>query len=225
MIRYASISERGKRSDNEDAFKIAHIHDNQLMAIVCDGLGGHPMGEVASALIAESMCRYYNEHRQATDIPQMIIDACKTGMDNLNARADVLNHVNMGTTMVQAVISGNILTIAHIGDSRCYVVRKNGGLIHQTKDHTKLIYGRDVLDRCFIAYNDNAATPDIVQIEIKTGDRILLCSDGLYKSIVPEILTARMTDDKSPEEILDVFAFLCEKNSDDNYTGILISIE
>lgn len=53
----------------------------------------------------------------------------------------------------------------------------------------------------------------------------LICSDGLYKSIAPNILTARMIDDKSPEEILDTFAFLCEKNGDDNYTGILAIIE
>ncbi len=53
----------------------------------------------------------------------------------------------------------------------------------------------------------------------------MLCSDGLYKSMSPEILKARMMDDKTPEEILDVYDFLCEKNGDDNYTAILAIVE
>ena len=74
-------------------------------------------------------------------------------------------------------------------------------------------------------YKPEAAVPDIAQFEIKSGDRILLCSDGLYKSMSPEILKARMMDDKTPEEILDVYDFLCEKNGDDNYTAILAIVE
>ena len=69
------------------------------------------------------------------------------------------------------------------------------------------------------------AVPDIRQIQLKAGDRILLCSDGLYKSMAPDILQARMLDDKPLEEILDVFDFLCQKQCDDNYTAILIEIE
>ena len=57
------------------------------------------------------------------------------------------------------------------------------------------------------------------------GDRILLCSDGLYKSMAPYILQARMLDEKPLEDILDVFDFLCQKQGDDNYTAILIEIE
>ena len=53
----------------------------------------------------------------------------------------------------------------------------------------------------------------------------MLCSDGIYKSMPPEILKARMMDNKSPEQILDVFDFLCEKNGDDNYTAILAIVE
>lgn len=54
------------------------------------------------------------------------------------------------------------------------------------------------------------------------GDRLLLCSDGLYKSIGIDILLAKMTDEKSPEEILAAYDLICEKYGDDNYTAILI---
>lgn len=109
-----------------------------------------------------------------------------------------------------ACIDGNIVTVGHVGDSRCYLVRKSGEIVYQTADHTKLSFGWEVLDKCFLAYTPDIATPEIKQFEVEEGDRILICSDGLYKSIAPDILTARMADDKSPEQILDTFAFLCE---------------
>ena len=55
-------------------------------------------------------------------------------------------------------------------------------------------------------------------------DRILVCSDGLYKSMPPEILKERMMDDKPLADILDVYDFLCYKNGDDNYTAVLIEV-
>ena len=66
------------------------------------------------------------------------------------------------------------------------------------------------------------AVPDIRQIQLQTGDRVLLCSDGLYKSMAPDILQARMMDGKPLEEILDFYDFLCKKQGDDNYTAILM---
>lgn len=154
-----------------------------------------------------------------------INEACKFASHNLDAKGDQFNHVEMGTTLVMAWIEGNTITIAHIGDSRCYLVRKNGKIIYQTADHTKLSYGWEVLDKCFFSYTPDKAIPEIEQFEVEQGDRILICSDGLYKSMPPSILTARMADDKSPEMILDTFAFLCEKNGDDNYTGIFAIVE
>ena len=76
-----------------------------------------------------------------------------------------------------------------------------------------------------ISKTGRRSTNEDYVFEIKSRDRILLCSDGLYKSMPPEILKARMMDDKTPEEILDVFDFLCEKNGDDNYTAILAIVE
>ena len=68
------------------------------------------------------------------------------------------------------------------------------------------------------------AVPDIAHFEVKSGDRIFLCSDGVYKSMAPQILTARLQDNKPLEEVVDVIKFLCEKYSKDNYTGILAEI-
>lgn len=121
-----------------------------------------------------------------------------------------------------ASIEDDVATIAHIGDSRCYVQRPEEGPFYQSKDHVRLDFGWEIVTKCFFSYRPEVAVPDIQQIKLQAGDRILLCSDGLYKSMAPDILQARMMDDKPLEDILDVFDLLCEKQGDDNYTAILI---
>lgn len=225
-IRYATLSRTGKRSKNEDAFCVIQTTDNsRWLGIVCDGLGGHAFGEVASETVIKAIADYWKGHDKEKDTEEKVNDACLFAYNELNKRADSLKHAEMGTTMVMASIEGNYLTIAHIGDSRCYILRNDGGLLYQTPDHVNRILGWETLSRCFFSYNSAKLVPDIIQLHIEAGDRILLCSDGVYKSIVPYVLQERMMDDKSPQEILDVFDFLCEKNGDDNYTAILACIE
>ena len=223
-IRYSIISETGPRSKNEDSVKVMdNPSENQWLGIVCDGLGGHSMGDVASNTVCEAVYEYYARFNGG-DAAVRAYRACRAAAAKLDERAFALNHVQMGTTLAMANIEDNMVTIAHCGDSRCYLMR-NGQLIHQTRDHISQSFGWEVVSNCFFSYKNGNIKPDIAQFEVMPGDRILLCSDGLYKSIPPEILEARMWDDKSPEELLDVYAFLCEKNADDNYTGILAIIE
>ena len=197
-IKYATISKTGRRSNNEDCFNVLELPEhNRFMGIVCDGMGGHSFGEVAS----RAVCNVINQ------------------------KSYDRSHAEMGTTMVMASIGGDKVTIAHVGDSRCYLQRQGEGLLYQTEDHVRIDFGWEIVSRCFFSYRPEAAVPDIRQFAIQKGDRILLCSDGLYKSMAPGILQARMLDDKPLEDILDVFDFLCQKQGDDNYTAILIEIE
>lgn len=225
-INYATLSKTGNRFNNEDAFHvIADKNNNRWFGIVCDGMGGHTMGEIASDTVASSISDYWEVHGNEPDSEEKVLAACKNASKALDERANKLHVREMGTTMVMASIEDDILTIAHIGDSRCYVQRQSSGVLHRTKDHTKLSFGWEVIDKCFFSFQPEIAVPDVTQIKIQSGDRMLICSDGIYKSISPDILMARMMDDKSPEEILDVFDFLCEKSGDDNYTAILICVK
>ena len=63
------------------------------------------------------------------------------------------------------------------------------------------------------------------QFELKRGDRFFLCTDGVCQYVDPSILTERLMDDKTPEDIVDVIKSLCERSSQDNYTGILVCNE
>lgn len=225
-IHYATISETVKRQKNEDTFRIVNSEDsNCWLAMVCDGMGGHAMGEVAGETVADAIVDYWKKRVDDPDSETKVNNACAHAMGVLDKKSDSLNHCQMGTTMVMASIEGDTVTIAHVGDSRCYLQRHDMGLIYKTKDHVRLDYGWEVIDRCFFSYHHEADVPDIMQFKLKTGDRILFCSDGLYKSMSPDILLARMMDDKPLAEIFDVYEFMCEKQGDDNYTAVLIKVK
>lgn len=225
-IEYATISEMGKRRNNEDAYRIIKIPAaNRWLGVVCDGMGGHAMGEVASETVADAIITYWRDHADEPDSKEKVEQACREARVKMNKRSFSLGHVEMGTTMVMAALEGDKVTIAHVGDSRCYLQRPGKELLYQTKDHVRLDFGWEVVDRCFFSYRPEVAVPDVVQFQVQAGDRILLCSDGLYKSMPPEILQARMMDSKSLADILDVYAFLCERQGDDNYTAILMEIK
>jgi protein phosphatase len=186
-------------------------------------MGGHAMGDIASETVGNAVCDYW-ERFTNEDLIVKARRACRSASAKLDERSFGMNQVQMGTTLVMASIDGNRITITHCGDSRCYLMR-NDDLVYQTKDHVGDSFDWEIVTKCFFSYKPEAAVPDIAQFEIKPGDRILLCSDGLYKSMPPEILKARMMDNKTPEKLLDVFDFLCEKNGDDNYTAILAIVE
>ena len=213
-----------RRKANEDNMANA-ITQNGLVSVVCDGMGGHAMGEVASETVSDAIVDYWKKHADEPDSETKVNNACAHAMRALDKKSDSLNHCQMGTTMVMASIEGDTVTIAHVGDSRCYLQRPDEGLLYQTKDHVRLDYGWEVIDRCFFSYHHEADVPDIMQFKLKAGDRILLCSDGLYKSMAPDILLARMMDDKPLADILDVYDFMCEKQGNDNYTAVLIEIQ
>lgn len=224
-INYATISKRGRRSNNEDAFRIVRVPGtDRFMAMVCDGMGGHAMGEVASEMICDCISGYWMDNPEFGDCEAKVREACKDARVAFNRKAYDLGDVQMGTTMVMASIEDDRVVVAHIGDSRCYLQRPGQGVVYQTRDHVRIDYGWEVVARCFFSFRPEVAVPDVVRYELQAGDRLLLCSDGLYKGIAPNILLARMMDNKPLADILDAYDFLCERQSDDNYTAILIEV-
>lgn len=219
-IKYTTFSETGVRRINQDMCRVVEMpaYDRTLFA-VCDGMGGYAMGDVAADIVCNSVCKFWEDHPEYADSAEKVAAACTQAA----AALCTFRAIVMGTTLVMASIEGDIATIAHCGDSRCYVLR-NGEVVCQTKDHTDPYTGPDLLLKCFCSTHPEDAVPDIARIELQKGDRIFLCTDGVYKSVAPQILASRLQDDKPLEDVVDVIKFLCEKNSTDNYTGILIEI-
>ena len=223
QISYTSFSECGTRRDNEDYCEVvANPGKDQYLFVVCDGMGGHAMGEVASQVVCTTICEYWESASTGSNFETVLKEAFQKASDALDAKADVLNHVEMGTTMVLAAIVGNQLTIAHCGDSRCYFLRPNVGVVCQTKDHVCHSVFGDFIDKSFFSYHASKAEVEIQRFDLHHGDRLFLCTDGVSSYCAPNILKERLMDDKTPEDIADVIKFLCERNSQDNYSGILV---
>lgn len=135
-IQYTTFSEAGVRRTNQDVCRVVGMpaHDRTLL-VVCDGICGHAMGDVAAATVCNSVCRFWEDNPEYADSAEKVTEACAKASDALCARSRVVRPIEMGTTLVMASIEGNIATIAHCGDSLCYVLR-NGGVAHRTKDHS-----------------------------------------------------------------------------------------
>ena len=134
-------------------------------------------------------------------------------------------------------IEGNKVTIAHIGDSRCYLIRPGlydytdientdmDHVLYQTNDHVSHDYEWELVTKCFFSYHPEKAEPEIVQFEIQPGDRLLLCSDGVYKCIDSKVLKARIMEAKVPDDMLKAIKSGYERYGLDNYTAIMAMIE
>ena len=227
-LRYATISKEGRRSNNEDFFVVRNQQERgRFWGIVCDGMGGHACGEVASETVAHAVSAYWEQHAEERDSEGKVKDACQEATRAIEEKAIEIGckERGMGTTLVMASIESGVVTIAHVGDSRCYLQRPGQGVVYQTQDHVRLKLGYELLAHSFFSGHPEEAIPDVVQFPVCSGDRILLCSDGVHKSMESEDLETRMMEEKSLEEILRGFDLSCWKYGDDNYTAILMEVE
>ena len=139
-MNYYAKTDIGKvRSKNQDQAAVIVNTKDQIVAVVCDGMGGHRSGEIASRVVIEHVVSCFNCIPPFDNVDEVkkwiketIIEADiivkKTAMQNIE-------HRGMGTTIVVAVFMDNMLYISHVGDSRAYVL-KNDNLIQVTRDHT-----------------------------------------------------------------------------------------
>jgi serine/threonine protein phosphatase PrpC len=211
------ISRKGGREKNEDRMGYCYTRDSGLFALA-DGMGGHPEGEVASQLALQTMAALFQrDAKSKLDDPlRFLHDAILAGHHQLLRYATEKALMDTPrTTIVACVLQGNAAYWAHCGDSRLYLVR-DGKLIARTRDHsyTELQetlahvvpmgekFNRNVLFTCLGSPGKpvvDTAGPMLLQ----AGDRLLLCSDGLWGSVtdaeIAQQLGARALSDAVPE--------------------------
>ena len=214
---FATISRQGARSNNEDYLLVMDRPEaKRLTGIVCDGMGGHSCGEVASMMVCNCIVHYWEQHTALPDSPEKVLEACREASAAMDRKAAEEGITGMGTTLVMASIAADSVTFDHVGDSRCYVQMTSDGLSSQPEDNKVTENCRHMLARCFFAGHPEVALPDIKSIQLQAGDRILLCSDGLYGAIGRGILLGKMMDNKPLEKILDEYDKMCERDRNDN---------
>jgi len=211
------ISRKGGREKNEDRMGYCYTRDSGLFALA-DGMGGHPEGEVASQLALQTMAALFQRDAKSTlkDPLRFLHDAIIAGHHQLLRYATEKALMDTPrTTIVACVLQGNAAYWAHCGDSRLYLVR-DGKLIARTRDHsyTELQetlshvvpmgekFNRNVLFTC-LGSPGKPVVDTAGPVMMQAGDRVLLCSDGLWGSVtdaeIVEQLGQRTLADAVPE--------------------------
>jgi serine/threonine protein phosphatase PrpC len=211
------ISRKGGREKNEDRMGYCYTRDSGLFALA-DGMGGHPEGEVASQLALQTMAALFQrDAKPKLDDPlRFLHDAIIAGHHQLLRYATEKALMDTPrTTIVACVLQGNAAYWAHCGDSRLYLVR-DGKLIARTRDHSYSElqetlshvvpmgekFNRNVLFTC-LGSPGKPVVDTAGPLLLQAGDRILLCSDGLWGSVsdaeIAQQLGARTLPDAVPE--------------------------
>lgn len=211
-----SKTDRGRvRTDNQDAYFAGKITDDSVFAVVCDGMGGANAGNVASELavrhISEYVIRSYRDGMNMTDTEKTLKNAIVSANISLYDKAvNNAEFAGMGTTAVAVFVKDGTAVIAHVGDSRIYLV--NGEIKQLTRDHSvvqsliesgkitpedaKVHPRKNVITRALGAEEDVAVDSDC--LNLSNGDTLLLCSDGLTNFLDDkDILTVFQNNDIS----------------------------
>jgi protein phosphatase len=250
-----------QREGNEDYFCIDTKIEKQesfrnkdlrvrALYVVCDGMGGHDAGEVASAMAVETLQNYFKECWQ-DELPDK--NTIKEGILLANNNIYQLNQKKassgtgrMGTTLVMVLVHNKQIAIAHVGDSRVYQVTRQGGIQQLTLDHEvgqreilrgvapEIAYARPdahQLTQALGPRDNQFVNPDINFFEIEEDTLILICSDGLSdndllenygESYLAPLISSSTDLDRGLIKLID---FANEYNGHDNITGILVRLK
>lgn len=228
-----------KRKVNQDRAIVIKNEYDQYLAIVCDGMGGHVAGELASSMCIDSMCQSFFNHglfKDTADATYFLSDACKTA--NFLVYEDAMSHPEhrgMGTTMVCMLVLKKQLVISHVGDSRLYF-DDGSQLIQMTTDHTyvnmlvetgsitkeeaKTHPKRNILLKALGVF-DQLTMP--IQIRDFKEGTYVLCSDGLYNLVSEETIKTILDQPKElNEKVMELIDLANAHGGTDNISVILV---
>lgn len=233
----------GKRENNEDSIypRPAMADSGSRLFMVCDGMGGHKKGEVASLTVSQAVADYWLLNQQEKDTLQKVNNAIDFAISRLNDIDDTQDLPKMGTTLALASIGRESVLIAHIGDSRIYHIRPGKGIIRQTKDHslvqTWVEAGlltpeeaaahpkKNVITRAVQPRPEEPVTADAaILTDIHDGDYLFLCSDGVTESLSPQNLAEIITLNTADPNKIETIVKICSENSKDNFSAYLIPL-
>ena len=234
-LRYAARSHVGLvRANNQDS-----AYAGPHLLVVCDGMGGHAGGDVASSLAIGELAPLDGESHgpdAGAHLTAAITQAHHMLLDRVDEEPAL---AGMGTTVTALLRSGSKFALAHLGDSRAYLLRA-GAIVQLTKDHTFVQTlvdegrltpfeaehhpQRSVLMRVLSDVVDDVE-PDLSMREAKIGDRYLLCSDGLSGVVSLETLHDTLADQEDPEATCDTLVQLALRaGAPDNVTCIVADV-
>ncbi len=237
------------REHNEDC---AHMESGAGFFIVADGMGGHAAGEVASAMAVETVRKTLEEaepeisafKRAPTDsgrralvqlLQQAVLQAHQAVFQRGQTEAD---KQGMGTTLDVVLVAGAEAFVAHVGDSRTYLIR-DGRSSQITTDHTVaevlVIEGKLTIEEAQVSplrtilVNAIGVSADVgvemAHVTLKTNDRLLLCSDGLHDYFpAEEEIAQRLSAEKPGDALAEMVELAKTRGGHDNITGVAVHV-
>lgn len=239
----------GQRANNEDQYLVVDTRRRGLRAdgvlVIADGMGGRASGEQAAQAAVDAVDETLAElldSRLAE--PVVLTDALSTALRKANARVYALaqedaEHKGMGTTCVAAVVEGDRLYLAHAGDSRAYLLR-GGELSQLTADHSYVAEQvragaiseegarksrfRNIITRAVGI--EPTLEAEVTDVEIKPGDVLLLCTDGLSNMVDEPDLIKTLAQSGSAQAAADKLVSMANRaGGKDNITAIVARLQ
>ncbi len=229
------------RESNQDAYDFGTFETGDVWAVVCDGMGGVSGGQIASGIcvekVSEAIKRGYREKMGISSVKNLLISAISAANSAVFKEAnDRAGLKGMGTTVVAVVVTDSIAVIAHVGDSRAYIL--NDEIKQLTKDHS---FVQLLIDTGKITEEQAKTHPDrnvitravgiehVVDVEIDVADinetdKLLICTDGLngYVDDAEILYTVKQYGDSSTEKLVDAAN---NAGGRDNVTVVMMTAE
>jgi protein phosphatase len=228
------------REDNQDSVHIIDQHDELTASYgylfgVADGMGGYAQGGVASSLALLTLFEtVYSSN--GLSIPQKMKQAVQNANLNIYQKARELGVGRMGTTLTAGLLKDNAFHIAHVGDSRVYLIRGKTSMC-LTKDHTRVgelvrmkvlapdkvrtHNQRSILSKCLGL--DLFVQPDVFEVQVRDGDILFFCSDGVWSVIDDHEFATIASRAVSAEQLNHTIINLAMvRGSDDNVSAVTV---
>ncbi len=239
MILSAKTDIGAARESNQDAFQCGTFSDGATWAVVCDGMGGVSGGQVASELcverVAAALSKAYRKGSTVKSLKNLLTSAISGANSKIfDKSSEDIELKGMGTTVVATVINNGLAVIAHVGDSRAYLI--NDEVTRLTKDHSLIEFmldtGKITPDEAKVHPERNIITRavgienfvdvDINIVDVGENDVVLLCTDGLSGSVEESDISRIIKEDivSSSDKLI---TFALENGSRDNITAVVLN--
>jgi len=236
-LRHSARTDVGRTRDhNEDDFGVgegAGVEQYGELLIVCDGMGGHAAGEVASRLGVETILSTYY-----SDASPDRVDVLRRAFERANARIHAEGRGAMGTTGVAALFYQGMLHVANVGDSRAYLIR-NDEICQVSRDHSlvgeQVAAGVITADQARSSYYRNVITRalgyqsevqvDLFHLPLQAGDMVVLCSDGLHGLVGDEEICEIVRSMPLADAVDRLIDLANERGGTDNITAIVAQVD
>lgn len=239
-IEWQALSDVGRTRQNNQDFLGTHEskEGDCSLFVVADGMGGHAAGEIASKMAVESVIDEFVSHAAKHDGPRLVASIEKANTRICDAAKSDLSYQGMGTTCVALVMRRATATIAHVGDSRAYLIRESR-ITQMTRDHSPIWEmvekgeitreearshpSRNMISRSLGIKTNISVELHPNPIAVCSNDIFLLCSDGLTSKLDdPEILRIVLDRDSLKEGCRELIRSANDRGGDDNISVILV---